>query len=75
MEALRELKEIVDAVFDSQEHAGIEAARREAELKPLDVYDLQVLCCECKRAKHLPAHVTAKRETIPMPREPGMIKK
>ena len=49
LEALRELRDVVNKVLESGQHAGLERARAEAQLGLLTVYDLQVQSCECKR--------------------------
>jgi len=65
LEAVRELQRCVATVFDSGKHEGIEAARREADLRPLSAYDVQVQCCECKRGHKLPGRVKNSRAALP----------
>ena len=48
LQAVRELRDCVNAVLQSGLHAGLERARVEAQLEPLTAYDVQVQCCECK---------------------------
>lgn len=64
LEAVRELQHVVAAVLASGQHAGIEAARREAGLNPLSAYDVQVQCCECKRGHNLPGRVANARTKL-----------
>ena len=54
LEALRELRQCVATVFASRKHAGLLAAQRDAGLRPLTVYDIQVQGCECKRGYKRP---------------------
>ena len=61
LQVVRELQQIVNAVIDSGMHAGIEAARKEAGLRPLSAYDVQVQGCECKRGHKLPGRVAKAR--------------
>ena len=49
LQALRELRDIVNRVIESKRHRGIEAARAAGRLEPLTAYDIQVQACECKR--------------------------
>ena len=53
------------AVFDSGKHEGIEAAKREAGLRSLSAYDVQVQCCECKRGHKLPGRIKNARAALP----------
>ncbi len=64
LEAVGELQQCVAAVFDSQQHKGIETARREAGLRPLTAYDVQVQCCECKRGRQLPGQIAKARVAL-----------
>jgi len=64
LEILRELREVVSAVFDSRQHAGIERARKFAHLQLPTVYDLQVASCECKRGHKLISHVAKERQRL-----------
>ena len=65
LDAVRELQRCVAAVFDSGKHEGIEAAKREAGLRPLSAYDVQVQCCECKRGHKLPGRIKNARAALP----------
>ena len=49
LQALRELRDIVNHVIESKRHRGIEEARAAGRLEPLTAYDIQVQACECKR--------------------------
>ena len=67
LQVVRELQRIVAVVFDSGKHAGIEAAKKEAGLRPLSSYDLQVQGCECKRGHKLPGRIAKARAQLPRP--------
>jgi len=62
--ALRELRQIVNAVLESGRHSGLEKARKEMRVKPLTVYDAQTQACETKRGFRLPARIAEKREKL-----------
>ena len=64
VEALRELKNVVNTVLESRLHPGIEAARTATGLQPLTVYDVQVQSCECKRGFRMIPRVAATRKLL-----------
>jgi len=64
LEALRELRDVVNKVLESGQHAGLERARAEAQLGLLTVYDLQVQSCECKRGFCLVPRVAKARPLL-----------
>ena len=64
LEALRELRAVVNKVLESGQHAGLERARAEAQLGLLTVYDLQVQSCECKRGFCLVPRVAKARPLL-----------
>ena len=64
LEALRELRDVVNKVIESGLHTGLEAARAEACLAPLTAYDVQVQSCECKRGFKMVARVAAARKPL-----------
>ena len=64
LEALRELRDIVNKVNESGRHCGLEAARARAQLAPLTVYDVQVQSCETKRGFKMPPRVAAARKQL-----------
>ena len=49
LEILRELKDVVNKVLESGLHNGLQRAREEMRLRPLNTYDAQVQSCECKK--------------------------
>ena len=61
LEALRELRDVVDMVLQSGLHAGLEKARVQGQLGLLTAYDVQVQPCECKRGFQLVARVAKNR--------------
>ena len=61
LEALRELRDIVNKVNESGRHCGLEAARARAQLAPLTVYGVQVQSCETKRGFKMAPRVAAAR--------------
>lgn len=65
LQVIRELQHIVAAVYDSGKHAGIEAAKKEANLRHLSAYDVQVQGCECKRGHKLPGRIAKARAPLP----------
>lgn len=64
VEALRELRGVVNKVLESGLHAGLEKARAQARLQSLTAYDVQVQSCECKRGFKMPARVAAARDVL-----------
>ena len=64
LEAVQELKEVVDEVFQPARHPGIQMARTGAQLRELTAYDVQVQCCETKRGFSLPGHIRSTRATL-----------
>ena len=69
LEAVRELKEVVDEVLRTARHPGLQMARAEARLQSLSCYDVQVQCCETKRGFSMPGRVRNTRVTLPRARE------
>ncbi len=65
LEAVRELKKVVDEVLRTARHPGIQMARAEARLEPLSCYDVQVQCCETKRGFSMPGRIRSTRATLP----------
>ena len=49
LEAVNELRLVVQAIFQAGAHRGIQRARDDANLQEPSAYDLQVQCCEDKR--------------------------
>ena len=64
LEAVQELKEVVDEVFQPARHPGIQMARTGAQLRELTAYDVQVQCCETKRGFSLPGRIRSTRATL-----------
>ncbi len=64
LEALRELRDVVNKVLASGRHRGLEKARTEVRLEPLTVYDVQVQSCECKRGFRMVSRVAAARKPL-----------
>ena len=64
LQVIRELQSIVTAAHDSGKHAGIEAAKNEAGLRPLSSYDFQVQGCECKRGHKFPGRIAKARAQL-----------
>ena len=64
LEALRELRDVVNKVIESGRHCGLEAARARAQLAPLTVYDVQVQSCEAKRGFKMVPRVAAARKQL-----------
>ena len=64
LEALREFQICVTAVMNSGLHKGLEAAKKEADLKALSTYDIQVQKYECKRGHNLAARIRNARAEL-----------
>ena len=64
LQVIRELQRIVTAVYDSGKHAGIEAAKKEAGLRPLSSYDVQVQGCECIASRFPPSRLKATTRVV-----------
>ena len=64
LEALRELRNVVNHVIATGRHRGLEKARREGRLEPLTVYDVQVQACEGKRGFRMVARVAKPRQPL-----------
>ena len=64
LEALRELRDVVNHVIATGRHHGLETACAEGRLDPLTVYDVQVQSCECKRGFRMVARVAKPRQPL-----------
>ena len=64
LEALRELRDVVNKVLESGRHRGLERARAKARLGPLTVYDVQVQSCECKHGFRMVPRVAKPMEPL-----------
>ena len=64
LDAVRELKKVVDEVFQTARHPGIQMARTGAHLRELTALDVQVQCCETRRGFSLPGRIRSTRATL-----------
>ena len=66
LEAVNELRLVVQAIFQAGAYPGIQRARDEADLQVPSAYDVQVQCCEAKRGlpEKLHSRLASTREPL-----------